>query len=152
MLREVLVFRAPPPDRLTGSALMEHCMLTRAGVRYRSGREVKLEIPASFFPTAGQQGLVMLTFAQRRAKRYVAEGQVRLDHGIFSGDWQGHSTEVGRMRREKIGVHYYKNIDAANDTLAKVRERRSDGFIVQADVNRTDDIRGMMDHVKSEFG
>jgi len=52
----------------------------------------------------------------------------------------------------KIGVHYYKNIDAANDTLAKVRERRSDGFIVQADVNRTDDIRGMMDHVKSEFG
>ncbi len=47
----------------TGSALMEHCMLTRAGVRYRSGREIKLEIPASFFPTAGQQGLVMLTFA-----------------------------------------------------------------------------------------
>ena len=42
---------------------MKHCMLTRAGVRYRSGQEVKLEIPASFFPTAGQQGLVMLTFA-----------------------------------------------------------------------------------------
>ena len=59
--REVLVFRF---FRLrTGSALMEHCMLTRAGVRYRSGREVKLEIPASFFPTAGQQGLVILTFA-----------------------------------------------------------------------------------------
>jgi hypothetical protein len=61
MPREVLVFRF---FRLwTGSALMEHCMLTRAGVRYRSGREVKLEIPASFFSTAGQQGLVMLTFA-----------------------------------------------------------------------------------------
>src|ERR1700686_1045037 len=52
----------------------------------------------------------------------------------------------------KIGVHYYKNIDAANDTLAKVRERRSDGFMVQADVNQTDDIRRMMDRVKSEFG
>ena len=38
----------------TGSALMEHCMLTRAGVRYRSGREVKLKIPASFFPTASR--------------------------------------------------------------------------------------------------
>ena len=35
----------------------------------------------------------------------------------------------------KIGVHYYRNIDAANDTLAKVRERGSDGFIVQADVD-----------------
>src|SRR5438552_1735571 len=96
--REALVFRFL--RRRKGSVLMEHCMLTRPGVRYRSGRIVKLEIPASFFPTAGQQGLVILTFAQRRAKRYVAEGQVRLDHGIFSGNWQGHCTEVGRMRRE----------------------------------------------------
>ena len=49
--------------QIYSATLMEHCMLTGAGVRYRSGREVKLEIPASFFPTAGQQGLVMLTFA-----------------------------------------------------------------------------------------
>src|SRR5437667_1116073 len=56
------------------------------------------------------------------------------------------------MRIRQPDSSDYKNIDAANDTLAKVRERRSDGFIVQADVNRTDDIRGMMDHVKSEFG
>src|SRR5437868_1964038 len=52
----------------------------------------------------------------------------------------------------KIGVHYYRNIDAANDTLAKVRERGSDGLVVQADVNHTEEIRGMMDRVKREFG
>ena len=52
----------------------------------------------------------------------------------------------------KIGVHYYRNIDAANDTLSKVRERGSDGFVVQADVNQTEEIRGMMDRVKREFG
>src|SRR4029077_10563231 len=47
---------------------------------------------------------------------------------------------------------YYRNIDAANDTLAKVRERGSDGFIVQADVNRPEEIRKMMERVKNEFG
>ncbi|MGH9713227.1 MAG: SDR family oxidoreductase [Candidatus Acidiferrales bacterium] len=52
----------------------------------------------------------------------------------------------------QIGVHYHKNIDAANDTLAKVRKHGSDGFIVRADVNRTEEIRGMMDRVKAEFG
>src|ERR1700682_5310254 len=52
----------------------------------------------------------------------------------------------------KIGVYYYRNIDAANDTLSKVRERGSDGFVVQADVNQTEEIRGMMDRGKREFG
>src|SRR5438477_11313304 len=53
MPRDVLVFRF---FRLrTGAALMEHCMLTGAGVRYRSGRDVTSELPASLFPTAGQR-------------------------------------------------------------------------------------------------
>src|SRR5213082_2783364 len=76
-------------------------------------------------------------------------------YALITGSSRGIGRAIALKLAEcgaKIGVHYYKNIDAANDTLAKVRERRSDGFIVQADVNRTDDIRGMMDHVKSEFG
>jgi NAD(P)-dependent dehydrogenase (short-subunit alcohol dehydrogenase family) len=52
----------------------------------------------------------------------------------------------------KIAIHYYKNADAANDTLAKVRERGSSGFIVQADVNAPEEIRQMMNQVKREFG
>src|SRR2546426_12572136 len=76
-------------------------------------------------------------------------------YALITGSSRGIGRAIALKLAEcgaKIGVHYYKNIDAANDTLAKVRERRSDGFIVQGDVNRTDDIRGMMDHVKSEFG
>src|SRR5947199_9888022 len=76
-------------------------------------------------------------------------------YALITGSSRGIGRAIALKLAEcgvKIGVHYYKNIDAANDTLAKVRERRSDGFIVRADVNRTDDIRGMMDHVKSEFG
>jgi NAD(P)-dependent dehydrogenase (short-subunit alcohol dehydrogenase family) len=52
----------------------------------------------------------------------------------------------------KVAVNYRKNEVAAKDTLAKVRQRGSDGFIVQADVCRPDDITGMFARLKSEFG
>ena len=34
----------------------------------------------------------------------------------------------------RIGVHYYQNEAAAKETLAGVRQRGSDGFLVQCDV------------------
>jgi len=52
----------------------------------------------------------------------------------------------------KIAVHYYKNSDAANDTLGKVRECGADGITVQADVSRPEEIRRMFDQVKSALG
>src|SRR6266446_6656705 len=76
-------------------------------------------------------------------------------YALITGSSRGIGRAIALKLAEcgaKIGVHYYKNIDAANDTLAKVRERRSDGFIVQADVNRSDERRGMMHHVKIGVG
>ena len=52
----------------------------------------------------------------------------------------------------KIAVHYYKHKEAADDTLARIRERGADGFTIQADVTRAEDIRRMFDRVESEFG
>jgi NAD(P)-dependent dehydrogenase (short-subunit alcohol dehydrogenase family) len=52
----------------------------------------------------------------------------------------------------KVAVNYRKNEAAAKDTLAKVRQRGSDGFTIQADVCRPDDITRMFARVKSEFG
>jgi len=52
----------------------------------------------------------------------------------------------------KIGVHYYKNREAAIDTLAKVRERGSDGLAVQADVARPEEIGRMFNEVQSALG
>ena len=52
----------------------------------------------------------------------------------------------------KIAVHYYQNERAANDTLAAVRGRGSDGVVVQADVSRPDQITAMLRKVKAEFG
>jgi NAD(P)-dependent dehydrogenase (short-subunit alcohol dehydrogenase family) len=51
----------------------------------------------------------------------------------------------------RVAVHYYQNEAAAKDTLAKVRELGSDGFLVQADVRRPEEIACMFDRVKTEF-
>ena len=51
-----------------------------------------------------------------------------------------------------VAINYFQNASAANDTLARVRERGSDGFIVQADVSRPDEISCMFEKVGEEFG
>jgi NAD(P)-dependent dehydrogenase (short-subunit alcohol dehydrogenase family) len=52
----------------------------------------------------------------------------------------------------KIGVHYFQNESAASDTLAEVRKRGSDGFIVQADVCQPEQITRMFSDVRAKFG
>ncbi len=52
----------------------------------------------------------------------------------------------------RIAVHYYQNEAAAKETLAGVRKRDSDGFIMQADVTRPESIPGMFARVRAEFG
>ncbi len=71
----------------------------------------------------------------------------------------GSSRGIGRgialrlaERGVKVAVHYYQNEAAAKDTLARIRRAGSDGFLIQADVLRLDQIGSMFDKVKSEFG
>ena len=52
----------------------------------------------------------------------------------------------------KVAVHYYRNEAAAKDTLSKIRERGSDGFVVQADVLDPAQITEMFRKVNNEFG
>jgi enoyl-[acyl-carrier protein] reductase III len=52
----------------------------------------------------------------------------------------------------KVAVHYFKNKDAATDTLAKVRERGSDGVAIQADVSRPEEVRRIFNEVQGALG
>jgi enoyl-[acyl-carrier protein] reductase III len=52
----------------------------------------------------------------------------------------------------QVAVTYYQNADAAKHTLAGVRERESDGFVVQADVSRSEDVRRLIQQVDDHFG
>ncbi len=76
-------------------------------------------------------------------------------HALVTGSSRGIGRGIVLKLAEnhvKIAVHYYQNERAANNTLAEVRKRGSDGFVVQADVTSPEQITHMFHKVKSEFG
>jgi enoyl-[acyl-carrier protein] reductase III len=52
----------------------------------------------------------------------------------------------------RVAVHYFRNADAANETLRTVRQRGSDGFIVQADITQSEQVSAIFERVRREFG
>ena len=52
----------------------------------------------------------------------------------------------------KTAIHYHSQSDVANETLAKVRACGGNGFVVQADVTRPDEIRQLFGRIEREFG
>jgi NAD(P)-dependent dehydrogenase (short-subunit alcohol dehydrogenase family) len=52
----------------------------------------------------------------------------------------------------RVAIHFCQNETAARDTLAQVRQRGSDGFLVQADVTRPEQITQMFRKVRTDFG
>ena len=52
----------------------------------------------------------------------------------------------------RVAIHYHTNEAAAKETLDGVRKHGADGFLLQADVTRMDEVRGLFTRVKQEFG
>jgi enoyl-[acyl-carrier protein] reductase III len=80
---------------------------------------------------------------------------LRGKHALVTGGSRGIGRGIALKLAEqgaKIAVHYYQNRAAAEATLGKIRESGSDGFLVQADVCKPDEIQRMFARVKSEFG
>jgi len=76
-------------------------------------------------------------------------------HALITGASRGIGRGIVLKLAEegvKIGVRYYRNESAAKDTLAEVRKGGSDGFVVQADVCRPDEITRMFTEVRTQFG
>lgn len=78
-------------------------------------------------------------------------GKFALITGSSRGIGRGIALKLAE-KGAKVAVNYVQNEAAANDTLAKIRERGSDGFTVQADVRRPQEISRMLKRVKDEFG
>jgi NAD(P)-dependent dehydrogenase (short-subunit alcohol dehydrogenase family) len=76
-------------------------------------------------------------------------------HALITGSSRGIGRGIALKLAEKgvkVGLNYYRNEAAAKDALAKVRQYGSDGFVVQADVSRPEDMRRLFNRVRAEFG
>jgi NAD(P)-dependent dehydrogenase (short-subunit alcohol dehydrogenase family) len=68
-------------------------------------------------------------------------------HALITGSSRGIGRGIVLKLAEKgvkVAINYRQDKTAANDTLMKVRERGSDGLIIQADVSRREDIHRML--------
>lgn len=79
------------------------------------------------------------------------EGKHALITGSSRGIGRGIALKLAASH-VKIAVHYYQNETAAKDTLAEIRKLGSDGFVLQGDVSRPEQIEALFRMVKAEFG
>lgn len=80
---------------------------------------------------------------------------LRGKHALVTGGSRGIGRGIALKLAEcgaKVAVHYYTNEAAAKETLQRARKHGADGFLVQADVSRVDDLKRMFGEVRQRFG
>src|SRR5437660_10138110 len=76
-------------------------------------------------------------------------------HALVTGGSRGIGRGIALKLAEsgaRVAIHYYANEAAAKDTLERVRKHGADGFLVQADVSRMEDVQRMFGEVRQAFG
>ena len=79
------------------------------------------------------------------------KGKLALVTGSSRGSGRGVALKLAD-NGANVAIHYFQNEAAANDTLAKIRERGSDGFVIQADVSRSEDVGRMFSRIQTDYG
>ena len=81
----------------------------------------------------------------------LSNGKFALITGASRGIGKGIALKLAQ-NGSNVAINYLVNEAAAKRTLAQVREKGGDGFIIQADVSQPADIRRLFSTVQAEFG
>jgi NAD(P)-dependent dehydrogenase (short-subunit alcohol dehydrogenase family) len=76
-------------------------------------------------------------------------------HALVTGGSRGIGRGIALKLAEagaRVAIHFYANEAAAKETLERVRKHGADGFLVQADVSRVEDVRRMFAQVRQQLG
>ena len=76
-------------------------------------------------------------------------------HALVTGSSRGIGRGIALKLAEqgvKVAIHYYENESAAEETLAQVRGRGSDGVVLQADVCSAEQICRLFRDLREAFG
>ena len=79
------------------------------------------------------------------------DGKYALITGSSRGIGRGIALKLAASH-VKVAVHYYQNEPAAKSTLEEIRKLGSDGFLVQGDVSRPEEIEAIFNSIKTQFG
>ena len=112
--------------------------------RVKTGRKEQVN-------TAEDLGRTIARMALEKERDMALEGKHALVTGASRGIGRGIALKLAEAGA-RVAVHYYANEAAAKDTLERIRKHGSDGFLVQADLARVDDVRRLFAEVKQTFG
>ncbi|MEP6750957.1 MAG: SDR family NAD(P)-dependent oxidoreductase, partial [Bacteroidota bacterium] len=83
-------------------------------------------------------------------KKYL-NGKFALVTGSSRGIGRGIALKLAE-KGVTVAVNYLNDETAAKDTLSKIKQSGSDGFIVQADVSNPNEVIRMVAEVREKFG
>lgn len=72
--------------------------------------------------------------------------------GSSRGIGRGIALKLAECGLKRIGVHYFKNKEAAEETATKLREKGAEPLLLKADVTRPDEIHRMFRDIEASFG
>lgn len=80
------------------------------------------------------------------------DAETALVTGASRGIGRGIALKLAQSGVARIAVHYHKNVDAAEETAAMVRQHGTEPLLVQADACSLDDLDRMMAEVRAAYG